>query len=139
MAAKERVLPETMVSPENGEMLPRGIRPFKVTDKGETLNVDLPGCYPAGEGEGVHVGQDMAVADEALRSLKEKIDGLPSPATITRVRIKLKLSQREAGALLRVGENAFDKDERSLVEASGPTSQLLRILDKHPEIGKELR
>jgi len=139
MAAKERVLPETMVSPENGETLTRGIRPFEVTYKGEALSVDLPGYYPAGEGEGVHVGQDMAVVDEALRTLKEKIDGVPSPATIKRVRAKLKLSQREAGALLRVGENAFDKYERGLVEPSGPTSQLLRILDKHPEIAKELR
>ncbi len=139
MAAKEKVLPEIMVSPENGETLTRGIRPFKVTYKGEVLSVDLPGYYPAGEGEGVHVGQDMAVVDEALRSLKEKIDGVPSPSTIKRVRAKLKLSQREAGALLRVGENAFDKYERGLVEPSGPTSQLLRILDKHPEIAKELR
>jgi HTH-type transcriptional regulator/antitoxin MqsA len=139
MAAKEKVLPGIMVSPENGETLTRGIRPFKVTYKGEVLSVDLPGYYPAGEGEGVHVGQDMAVVDEALRSLKEKIDGVPSPSTIKRVRAKLKLSQREAGALLRVGENAFDKYERGLVEPSGPTSQLLRILDKHPEIAKELR
>lgn len=139
MAAKERILPETMTSPENGRVLIRGIRPFKVAYKGEERTVDLPGYYPDGEGEGVHVGQDMAIVDEALRGLKEKIDGVPSPATIKRVRAKLKLSQREAGALLRVGENAFDKYERGLVEPSGPTSQLLRILDRHPEIAKELR
>ena len=87
----------------------------------------------------MHVGRDMSVVDEALRVLKEKIEGVPSPATIRRVRAKLKLSQREAGALLKVGENAFDKYERGLVEPSGPTAQLIKILDRHPELADELR
>lgn len=69
------------------------------------------------------VGKDMRVVDDALRALKEKVEGAPSPATIRRVRTKLKLSQREAGLLFKVGENAFDKYERGLVEPSGPTSQ----------------
>jgi HTH-type transcriptional regulator/antitoxin MqsA len=73
-----------------------------------------------------------------LRSIKEKLEGVPSPATIRRVRAKLKLSQRQAGALLKVGANAFDKYERGLVEPSGPTSQLLKVLDRHPEIADEL-
>ncbi len=81
----------------------------------------------------------MAVTDAALRVLKEEIEGIPSPATIRRMREKLKLSQREAGGLLKVGENAFDKYERGLVEPSGPTSQSLRLLDQHPELIEELR
>jgi HTH-type transcriptional regulator / antitoxin MqsA len=64
---------------------------------------------------------------------------VPSLATIRRVRAKLKLSQREAGALLKVGESAFDKYERGLVEPSGPTAQLIKILDRHPELADELR
>ncbi|MDE6458288.1 MAG: type II toxin-antitoxin system MqsA family antitoxin, partial [Muribaculum sp.] len=67
-----------------------------------------------------------------------EVEGLPSPATIRRVRKKLRLSQREAGSLLKVGESAFDKYERGLVEPSGPTSQLLRLLDRHPELAEEL-
>lgn len=132
-------LPETMCAPEAGETLTRGVRPFLVTYKGRTLTVDLPGYYPAGEGEGVHVGPDMAEADEALRTLKEQVDGVPAPATIRRVRLRLGLSQREAGTLLRVGENAFDKYERGLIEPSGPTIQLIRLLDRHPEIVDDLR
>ncbi|WP_296710316.1 type II toxin-antitoxin system MqsA family antitoxin [Rhodoblastus sp.] len=139
MASQEKILPDTMASPETGETLTRGVRPFVVAYKGETITVDLPGYYPVGEGDGVHVGKDMGVVDEALRALKEKLEGVPSPATIRRVRTKLKLSQREAGALLKVGENAFDKYERGLVEPSGPTSQLIKILDRHPEIIDELR
>lgn len=139
MAMKETAPPPTMTAPETGEILTRGVRPFAVAYKGKSLTVELPGYYPAGEGDGVHVGKDMAVVDTALRALKEQVDGLPSPATIRRVRTKLNLSQRDAGALLKVGENAFDKYERGLVEPSGPTIQLIKLLDRHPEIADELR
>ncbi|MBI5163999.1 MAG: hypothetical protein HY985_08860 [Magnetospirillum sp.] len=61
------------------------------------MTVDLPGDYPKDEGESVHVGTDMAAADAALRSLKEQVDGVPLPATIRRIRTKLRLSQRAQG------------------------------------------
>jgi HTH-type transcriptional regulator / antitoxin MqsA len=139
MAVSTRDLPDTMASPETGETLRRGVRPFVVTYKGKSKTIELPGYYPENGDEGIHVGNDMAASDAALRALKEEIEGIPSPATIKRVRKKLKLSQREAGGLLKVGENAFDKYERGLVEPSGPTSQLLRLLDHHPELIEELR
>ena len=139
MATSKRKLPETMISPETGETLYRDVRPFVVTYKNRSITVELPGYYPRMDGEGVHVGDDMAAADTALRALKEEVEGILSPATIRRVREKLKLSQREAGGLLKVGENAFDKYERGLIEPSGPTSQLLRLLDRHPELVDELR
>lgn len=139
MGTKQPAVPETMTSPETGAVLTRGIRPFDVTYGGETITVELPGYYPHGDGDGVHVGRDMSVVDAALRSLKEKVDGLPSPATIRRIRNKLKLSQREAGSVLKVGEKAFDKYERGLIEPSGPTSQLLKVLDHHPDLLDELR
>lgn len=139
MVALKKDLPDTMVSPETGETLRRGVRPFLITYKGKSITVELPGYYAENGDEGVHVGDDMAVSDAALRALKEELEGIPSPATIRRVREKLKLSQREAGGLLKVGENAFDKYERGVVEPSGPTSQLLRLLDQHPELIEDLR
>lgn len=139
MTAPKRELPDTMESPETGEILRRGVRPFTVTYKDRSIVVQLPGYYSRNGDEGIHVGDDMTATDVALRSLKEEIEGIPSPATIRRVRKKLKLSQREAGGLLKVGENAFDKYERGLVEPSGPTSQLLKLLDRHPELIEELR
>jgi len=139
MAVSRKELPETMASPETGETLHRGVRPFLVAYKGKSITVELPGYYPESGDDGVHVGDDMAVTDAALRALKEEVEGIPTPATIRRVREKLKLSQREAGGLLKVGENAFDKYERGLIEPSGPTSQLLRLLDQHPELLNELR
>jgi HTH-type transcriptional regulator/antitoxin MqsA len=143
MASSAKTLPDTMVSPETGKVLRRDVRPFIVTYKGKSRTVDLPGYYPDNGpddgSDGVHIGDDMDVTDAALRALKEEVEGIPSPTTIRRVRQKLNLSQREAGGILKVGENAFDKYERGLVEPSGPTSQLLRLLDRHPELIEELR
>ena len=139
MAAKEIMLPDTMISPETGETLKRDIRPFEVSYKGEKIIVGLRGYYPENDGDGVNVGKDMSVVDNALRELKESIEGVPTPATIRRVRAKLQLSQREAGAVFKVGENAFDKYERGLIEPSGPTIQLIKVLDRHPELVKDLR
>ena len=133
------VRPATMIAPETGAVPRRDIRPFVVAYKGESITVDLLGYYPDDQQtDGVHVGDDMSVVDAALRALRE-IEGIPTPATILRVRTKLKLSRREDEALLKVGENAFDKHERGLVEPSGPTSQLLKLLDRHPEMVEELR
>jgi hypothetical protein len=48
--------------------------------------VDLPGYQPKGDGDGVHVGNDMSVIDRALRMLKQKVDGIPAQETIRKVR-----------------------------------------------------
>lgn len=137
--AENRTLAETMISPVTGKTLRRDVKPFTVAYKGESVVVDLLGYYGSDEEDGIHVGDDMAVVDNALRSLKERIDGIPTPATIRRLRTKLKLSQRQAGALFKVGENAFDKYERGLIEPSGPTVQLMALLEKHPDLVAELK
>ncbi len=131
-------LPETMTSPDTGETLRRSVRPFAVAYKGASVTVDLPGYYAVGEGDGVHVGEDMRVVDTALRDLRRTVDGLPTPDDIRALRKKLKLTQRDAGELFKVGTNAFDKYERGLVAPSGPTVQLMRVLDRHPELVGEL-
>jgi HTH-type transcriptional regulator/antitoxin MqsA len=139
MAVQAKMEEPTMISPETGEPLSRGVGPFTVLDKGQSITVDLPGWYPEGDGDGVLVGDDMAAADQALRDLKERVDGLPSPASIRRIRTKLKLSQRAAGAIFKVGPNAFDKYQRGLVEPSGPTIQLLLLMDRHPNLIADLQ
>jgi HTH-type transcriptional regulator / antitoxin MqsA len=131
-------LPSTMPSPETGETLTRDVRPFAVVYKGASITVDLPGYYPPGDSESVHVGDDMRAVDAALRDLRRTVDGVPTPDAIRTLRKKLKLSQRDAGEIFKVGANAFDKYERGLVAPSGPTVQLMRVLDRHPELVGEL-
>jgi HTH-type transcriptional regulator / antitoxin MqsA len=135
----QRQLPETMISPETGAILRRGVRAITYTYKGRSATVDMPGYYSEDGTDGVHIGEDMAPSDAALRKMKEEVDGIPAPQTIRQIRAKLKLSQREAGAIFKVGENAFDKYERGLVEPSGPTIQLMTLLERHPELLDELR
>lgn len=134
-------LPDSMSDLATGGQLVRGVRDTIVKYKGLSLLVAVPGYYPADgrEGEGVLVGDDMAPIENALRQLKEQADGIPAPATIRRIRKRVKLSQREAGRLLRVGENAFQKYERGIAEPSGPTVALLALLDRHPELVDDLR
>lgn len=141
MAIATKRLPDTLTSPETGVTLTRGVRPFTVRYKGHERTIQLAGYYPEGDDndDGVLVGDDMKPADEALRELKELVDGLPAPATIKRLRTRLKLTQREAGLLFKVGENAFDKYERGLIQPSGPTVQLMTLLSRHPELINELR
>jgi HTH-type transcriptional regulator/antitoxin MqsA len=136
---KQRPLPDTMVEEATGEVLRRDVRPFVVSYKGESITVDLPGYYPDGEGDGVHIGDDMRPVGEALRAIKEKLESVPPPTEIRRIRTRLKLTQREAGALLKVGEHAFNKYERGVITPSAPTTLLIKLLDRHPELVKELR
>jgi HTH-type transcriptional regulator/antitoxin MqsA len=95
-----------MLSPETGQILTRGVRPFIVSYKGQSITVGLPGYYPKGDGDGVHVGNDINVVDRALRTLKEKSGWHPDNLRPAR-RPKLRLSQRRACAVLPVEPNAF--------------------------------
>ena len=76
MVETATILPPSMPCPETGQMLRRDTRPFTVRYKGQAAIADLPGCYPAGSGESVHVGADMEPAEAALRLLKERVDGV---------------------------------------------------------------
>jgi HTH-type transcriptional regulator / antitoxin MqsA len=120
MPEKAQAPPPAMACPATGETLRRDTQPFTVRYKGQEKVVDLPGYYPDGDGESMHVGADMAAADAALRLLKEQVDGVPSPTTIRRIRHKLRLSQRAAGDLFRVVATAFDKYERNLWNRAVP-------------------
>lgn len=77
MRATKRDLPPMMTSPETGKPLVRGVRALTIAYKGESVVVECPGYYPAdgSEDDGVLVGGDMEPADQALRQLKDKLDG----------------------------------------------------------------
>ena len=58
---------------------------------------------------------------------------------IRTVRKQLHLSQREAAELFGGRPNAFSRYERGSTEAPQPLVQLFKLLDRHPELLKELR
>lgn len=59
-------------------------------------------------------------------------------AMLARVRRKLKLSQREAARLTGGGHNAFSRYERGEARPLPAVVNLFRLLDRHPEMLREL-
>lgn len=131
---------ETRIHPETGARLKRDTRPFVVRYRDMTRTVQLPGWYPVKRGgEGLHVGDDMAVVDRTLAELKAESLGVLKPDEIRAIRTRLKLSQRRASELLGGGPRAFQKYESGEVLVSRSMTQLLRLLDRDPRRLIELK
>lgn len=131
----------TRVHPETGKVLERGVRRLTVRYRDLSEEVEVLGWYspddPADD-EGLLDGEDGVAIDAALVRLKARAHGLPEPEEVRRVRRRLRLSQQRAGLLLGGGPNAFHKYEKGEVVVSRPMAQLLRLLDRHPELAAEL-
>ena len=131
---------DTHTHPKTGARLRRDTRPFTVRFRELERTVDLPGWYPAKRGgEGLHVGDDMAVVDFALAELKAESQGVLKPAEVRAIRLRLKLSQRKASELLGGGTRAFQKYESGEVLVSRSMTQLLRLLERDPRRLQELK
>jgi HTH-type transcriptional regulator/antitoxin MqsA len=131
---------ETRIHPVTRARLTRDTRPFVVRYRDLERTVDLPGWYPAKRGgEGLHVGDDMAVVDAALAELKAESQGVLKPAEVRAIRLRLKLSQRKASELLGGGPRAFQKYESGEVLVSRSMTQLLRLLERDPRRLEELK
>ena len=126
------------VCPETGKPMVRDTRPMTINYKGQSATIQMPGWYCDEFGESIHTGEDMKVSDAALKELKNKAD-LLNAQEVKRIRTKIGLTQREAGAIFGGGPNAFQKYEQGTVTVSKPMSNLLRLLEKHPEDVEELR
>jgi len=57
---------------------------------------------------------------------------------IRRIRMKLGLTQKQAAEIFGGGVNAFSRYERGDVEPGPSTVKLLHLLDKHPELLREV-
>jgi HTH-type transcriptional regulator / antitoxin MqsA len=129
---------DTPVCPETGRPMVRDTRPMTINYKGKSATIQMPGWYCDESGESIHTGEDMKVSDAALRELKNGVD-LLNAQEVKRIRTKIGLTQREAGAIFGGGPNAFQKYEQGTVTVSKPMSNLLRLVEKHPEEVEELR
>ena len=117
----------------------RDTRPMEISYKGQSATIDMPGWYCHESGESIHTAEDMKVSDAALKELRLQVENLLKPQEVKRIRTKIGLTQREAGTILGGGPNAFQKYEQDTVTVSKPMSNLLRVLERHPEEVEELR
>jgi HTH-type transcriptional regulator/antitoxin MqsA len=127
------------VCPETGKPMVRDTRPMTFTYKGQSTTIDMPGWYCAESGESIHTGEDMKVSDAAMTALKIKVENLLTPEEVRRIRLKMGLTQRQAGTLIGGGPNAFQKYEGGEVTVSKAISNFLRVLERHPEEIEELK
>ena len=125
--------------PETGKPMFRDTRPMTITYKGYSSTVDMPGWYCDESDESIHTGEDMKVSDAALKALRIATENLLSPQEVKRIRIKIGLTQREAGTLIGGGPNAFQKYEQGTVTVSKGISNFLRLLERHPDEVEELK
>jgi HTH-type transcriptional regulator/antitoxin MqsA len=110
-----------------------------LTYHGETLTCEMPGWYCGQSGESIHSGEDMKVSDRALNRLKARVEGLPTPEDIRKIRQKLGLTQEQAGEWIGGGPRAFQKYEAGDLLPSRALASALALLDRDPDGLKVLR
>jgi HTH-type transcriptional regulator/antitoxin MqsA len=130
---------KTPVCPETGRPMVRDTRTMTITYKGQSSTFDMPGWYCDESGESIHTAEDIKVSDAALKELKIKVENLLRPHEVRRIRERFGLTQREAGAIIGGGPNAFQKYEQGTVTVSKGISNFLRVLERHPEEIEELK
>jgi HTH-type transcriptional regulator/antitoxin MqsA len=116
-------------------------RDMPYTYKGETTVIPAvvgDFCPACGEGviglrEGTRTG---ALMQEFNRQVNASI---VDPEFIARVRKKLALDQREAGALFGGGVNAFSRYELGKTQPPLALVKLLKVLDRHPDLLAEVK
>ncbi len=124
--------------PACGADMIRDSRPDTIEYKSRRLSVDQPGWYCTNCDEVVLTADDARAADAAYVDLRAETDGLLPAPQIARIRKRLKLSQRKAGLILGGGPRAFQKYESRKGGVSKALSNLLVLLDKHPDQLAEL-
>ena len=71
--------------------------------------------------------------DELVNQHREQLK-----RNVRRIRRKLGLTQKQAANIFGGGVNAFSRYERGEVEPGPSTLKLLQLLDKHPDLLKEV-
>lgn len=104
------------------------------TYKGKSITLEQPGLWCDSCEEGILNGEDIAKTEKAFERFKSKVDGLLNPEEIRHIRKDvLKLTQEEAGRLFGGGKNGFSRYERGETKPLPAISNLLKLLERHPD------
>jgi len=71
-------------------------------------------------------------SDKSIKELYAIVNGLLTSAEVRQIRKNLNLTQKEAALICGGGPNAFSRYERGEAVPIRATSNLLRLLNKHP-------
>lgn len=116
-------------------------RDITYTYKGETLVIpSVAGDYcPVCEESVTDVVETHRVMEEMLAFNKQVNATMVDPVFVARVRKKLRLGQKEAAELFGGGVNAFSRYETGKTKPPLALVQLLKVLDRHPDLLEEIR
>jgi HTH-type transcriptional regulator/antitoxin MqsA len=89
-------------------------------------------------GEGVWDTESYRRYTEAQAALLRAVKGDVS-GEIRRIRKNLKLTQAQLAEAFGVGKVAFSRYERGETRPPAPLVKLLKLLDRHPDLLKEMR
>ena len=116
-------------------------RDMPYTYKGEsTIIAAVTGDFcPACNEAVLGMVESTRISAEMLEFNKQVNAAIIDPDFIATVRKKLALDQREAGEIFGGGVNAFSRYESGKTRPSLALVKLLKLLDRHPNLLKEVK
>ena len=121
--------------------LVRETRNMPYTYKGESTTIAaVTGDFCPSCGEVVlNIAESVRTSAAMLQFNKQVNAAIVDPSFIATVRKKLKLDQREAAEIFGGGVNAFSRYEQGKTKPPLALVKLLKVLDHHPELLREVR
>lgn len=109
--------------------------------KGEMIVIQsVTGNFCGSCGEAVlDAASSRRVSDEMLEFNRQVNAAIVDPRSITRIRKKLSLNQKEAAEIFGGGINAFSRYEKGKARPPLSLIKLLKLLDRHPDLLQEIR
>jgi HTH-type transcriptional regulator/antitoxin MqsA len=116
-------------------------RDISYTYKGEvTVFHNVTGEFCPGCNESILDADESRRTMNLMLAFNKQVNGaILDPEFILRVRKKLNLDQREAAELFGGGVNAFSRYENGKTKPPLALVHLLKILDRHPDLLREVK
>ncbi|MEY4713180.1 MAG: hypothetical protein RIS88_2630 [Pseudomonadota bacterium] len=124
-----------------GAKLRRDTRDLAYAYKGESTTIpDVTGDFCPACGEVILDRENGDRYSAWVGDFQRQINAAyVDPAYIAKVRKKLDLDQREAAEIFGGGVNAFSRYENGKTKPPLALVKLLKVLDRHPELLREVR
>ncbi len=119
----------------------RDTRDMPYTYKGESTTISsVTGDFCPACGEAVLEKSESERISALMLGFNKQVNAsIVDPTFIAYVRKKLALDQREAGEIFGGGVNAFSRYENGKTKPPLALVKLLKVLDRHPNLLKEIR
>jgi HTH-type transcriptional regulator / antitoxin MqsA len=118
-------------------ILEQGRRLTSFEYRGRTLEYEQSGAWCNNCDEVVLTGEDALTTEPLFDEFIAKVDK-EEANELARIRKKLRLTQKQAAQITGGGHNAFSRYERGEVRPLTAVSKLFMLLDRHPELLKEV-